>query len=94
MKKFASIFLVAAMALSLVACGGGDSSSASTSTPAAGGSSTAASTPAEGGKGKIAYIVGNLGDTPPRPTSTRTASWTLWIRATSTSSAPPPIWRS
>lgn len=62
MKKFASILLVAAMALSLVACGGGDSSSASTSTPAAGGSSTAASTPAEGGKGKIAYIVGNLGD--------------------------------
>ena len=50
MKKLASILLVAAMALSLVACGGGDSTTTS------GGSSAAS------GKGKIAYIVGNLGD--------------------------------
>ncbi len=59
MKKFASILLVAAMALSLVACGGGDSSTAGGSSAAAGGSSAAA-----GGesKGKIAYVVGNLGD--------------------------------
>ena len=40
MKKFASILLVAAMALSLVACGGGDSSTPSTSTPAVAAMST------------------------------------------------------
>ena len=59
MKKFASILLVAAITLSLVACGGGDSSTAGGSSAAAGGSSAAA-----GGesKGKIAYVVGNLGD--------------------------------
>lgn len=57
MKKFVSILLLAAMALSLVACGGGDSSTATTS----GSNSAAASTTGES-KGKIAYIVGNLGD--------------------------------
>ena len=61
MKKLLSILLVAAMAVSLAACGGSASSSAATSTPA--GSSTASSAPAATGtKGKIAYIVGNLGD--------------------------------
>ena len=63
MKKFLSVALVAAMSLSLVACGG--SSSGETEAAA---ESEAAAAAEEGGeaasgeKGKIAYIVGNLGD--------------------------------
>ncbi len=63
MKKFLSVALVAAMSLSLVACGG----SSSGETEAAAGTEAAAAAEeggeaASGEKGKIAYIVGNLGD--------------------------------
>ena len=42
MKKFLSVLLAAVLALSLAACGGGDSSAAGGSSAAAGGSSAAA----------------------------------------------------
>ena len=61
MKKVLALFLAAAMALSLAACGGGDSSSApAASTPA--GSAPAASTPASGEGRSIIYFCMNLGD--------------------------------
>ena len=64
MKKFISMLLVAAMALSLAACGGAASSTAaSTAASSKAASSTAASsTAATGTTGKIALFVGDLGD--------------------------------
>ena len=60
MKKFLSIIMVAALSFSLVACGGGGSSE---ETAAQGGAEAAAEgESAEGEKGRIAYIVGLLGD--------------------------------
>lgn len=64
MKKFISMLLVAAMALSLAACvGAASSTAASTAASSKAASSTAASsTAATGTTGKIALFVGDLGD--------------------------------
>ena len=56
MKKLVSILMTAAMSLSLAACGG---SSSGTDTSSSGSSAAADSGES---KGKIAYIVGALGD--------------------------------
>ena len=66
-KSTLAVVLAATMAFSLSACGGktggaADKTSKNTSGTSAKTSSSNASNTAEGGKGKIAYVVGGLGD--------------------------------